>query len=313
LQPYHLKTRERTSSGLGRRRADFLLFSSLLTLSAVYAAPTIAASDGLDLLAHRAVYELTLIDSERDSGIDFASGLFIFEVTGASCTGWTMASDMILSIEGRSGNTIRTQTSYRAFEDGAGQVFTFQTNTETNEEEPISVTGAAEREPAGNLTIRRFAEEETTTAAMAETLFPNQLTEAVMRAALAEERLVFTSVFDGSHETGLAQPVTAIIGEAAAPTVLGPVRANADGDRQIDEDHADRPESWDDFPAPTRAWPVTLSYFDPVEPDSGPSFVVSYALDTNGVSDQLILDYGSFSLRGVLADFEAFRPSACVE
>lgn len=134
-----------------------------------------------------------------------------------------------------------------------------------------------------------------------------------MRAALAEEHLVFTSVFDGSHETGLAQPVTAIIGEAGAPTVVGPVRANADGDRQIDEDQGDRPESWGDFPAPTRAWPVTLSYFDPVEPDSGPSFVVSYSLDTNGVSDQLILDYGSFSLRGVLADFEAFRPSACVE
>jgi hypothetical protein len=63
-----------------------LLFSSLLALSGVFAAPSIAASDGLDLLAHRAVYELTLIDSERDSGIDFASGLFIFEVTGASCS-----------------------------------------------------------------------------------------------------------------------------------------------------------------------------------------------------------------------------------
>lgn len=272
-----------------------------------------AAMDSFDLLSHRAVYELTLLESERDSGIEFASGLFIFDVTGASCAGWTMASDMILSIEGRGGNGIRTQTSYRAFEDADGQVFTFQTNTETNDEAPVAVTGAAERDQEGGLTIRRFADEQMTTDAVAGTLFPNQLTESVMRAALADETLLFTSVFDGSHESGLAQPVTAIIGEAQAPTVVGPVRANASNDRETPEPATEARESWADFPAPTRAWPITLSYFEPEDQDAGPSFVVRYALDTNGVSDNLILDYGSFTLRGVLADFEAFRPSSCPE
>lgn len=307
MLPYHLNTATRTSSGHDQRLSSFLLGAGFLALAVGSATPA-QAMDTSDLLSHRAVYELSLINSERDSGIEHASGLFIFEVTGASCAGWTMASDMILSIEGRTGNTIRTQTSYRAFEDGAGQVFTFQTNTETNEEEPISVTGAAERAPEGELTIRRFAQEETTTAALAETLFPNQLTEAVMQAALDGEQLIFTSVFDGSHDAGLAQAVTAIIGEVGEPTVLTPIRANASN-----EDGTDERESWEDFPAPTRAWPVTLSYFDPVEPDSGPSFIVSYTLDTNGVSDQLTLDYGSFSLRGELADFEAFRSTPCPE
>ncbi len=303
----YLKTAAGTSRGYDKHLTAFLVGSGFLVLSGgvTTSAQTV---DPTELLSHRAVYELSLIDSERDSGIEHASGLFIFDVTGASCVGWTMASDMILSIEGRSGNTIRTQTSYRAFEDGAGQVFTFQTNTETNDEEPISVTGAAERAPTGDMTIRRFAQEETTTAALAETLFPNQLTETVMQAARDGERLVFTSVFDGSHETGLAQAVTAIIGEPIEPTVLAPIRANATTDRDV----TDR-ERWDDFPAPLRAWPVTLSYFDPVEADSGPSFVVSYSLDSNGISDQLVLDYGSFSLRGELADFEAFRSTPCSE
>jgi hypothetical protein len=307
LLSYHLKTTTRTSSGYNQLLSSFFLGAGILAL-AVGSATSTQAMDRADLLSHRAVYELSLINSQRDSGIEHATGLFIFEVTGASCAGWTMASDMILSIEGRTGNSIRTQTSYRAFEDGAGQVFTFQTNTETNEEEPISVTGAAERAPEGELSIRRFAQEETTTAARAETLFPNQLTEAVMQAALDGEGLIFTSVFDGSHETGLAQAVTAIIGEADEPTVLTPIRANASNENGTDEH-----ESWEDFPTPTRAWPVTLSYFDPVEPDSGPSFIVSYTLDTNGVSDQLILDYGSFSLRGELADFQAFRSTPCPE
>lgn len=307
MLPHHLKTATRTSSGYDQRRSSLLLGAGFLALAAG-SATSVQATHASDLLSHRAVYELSLINSERDSGIEHASGLFIFEVTGASCAGWTMASDMLLSIEGRTGNTIRTQTSYRAFEDGAGQVFTFQTNIETNEEESISVTGAAERAPEGELTIRRFAQEETTTAALSETLFPNQLTEAVMQAALDGEQLIFTSVFDGSHDTGLAQAVTAIIGEVGEPTVLTPIRANASN-----EDSMDERESWEDFPSPTRAWPVTLSYFDPVEPDSGPSFIVSYTLDTNGVSDQLVLDYGSFSLRGELADFEAFRSAPCPE
>lgn len=299
---YHLKTHAGTSRGI----AGGFLASMAIILAGTSFSPTIASASQFNPLSHRAVYELTLIDSERDSGIDNAGGLFIFEVTGSACAGWTMGSDMILSIQGRAGITIRTQTSYRAFEDGAGEVFTFQTNTETNGEEPIAVTGAAERQTEGDLTIRRFADDETTTQAIAETLFPNQLTEAILGAALEGERLMFSTVFDGSHESGLAQPVTAIIGDPEMPTVLSVLQAESE---EITEEGS--AEHWSDFAAPTRAWPVTLSYFDPQDPDSGPNFIVSYTLDTNGVSDQLVLDYGTFKLRGVLAGFEPFAPSSC--
>lgn len=259
-----------------------------------------------ELLSHRAVYDLNLVEAQNDSGIDFANGLFIFEVVGSSCAGWNMASDMILSLEGRGGGAVNTQTSYRAFEDGQGQVFTFQTNTETNEEEPVLVTGAAERAAAGELTIRRFAAEQTSTTAVEETLFPNQLTEAVLEAALAGDPLLFTSVFDGSHQSGQAQPATVIIGTPAMPTVVAPIGSATQA--AADEEG---PESWEDFPTPTRAWPVTLSYFDPEEADAGPSFIVSYTLDTNGVSDALLLDYGSFTLSGTLVDFMAYETQPC--
>ena len=102
---------------------------------------TASTSATSDLLPHRAVYELTLIDSARDSGIEDAAGLFIFEVDGSGCAGWTLESDMILSLQGRAGNTIRTQTSYRAFEDGQGNVFTFETSTETDNEVPVLSSG----------------------------------------------------------------------------------------------------------------------------------------------------------------------------
>ncbi len=293
---HHLNGRQVSSSA---KTALVPLFG--LTMVAALGASQAVASD---LVPHRAVYELSLLDAERNSGIAYASGLFVFEVTGGACEGWTLSSDMILSIEGGAGGAIRTQTSYRAFEDATGQIFTFQSNTETNDEEPISVTGAAEREASGSISIRRFADRETSTAAIAETVFPNQLTEAVLAAAQGGERIMFSTVFDGSHDTGLAQPVTAVIGEPTEATVLGPISIAS-------AQESEGEPVWEDYPSPTRAWPVKLSYFDPVDADAGPSFVVDFLLDTNGVSDQLVMDYGSFTLRGDLADFAPFRAEVC--
>ena len=299
---YHLTTHTGTSRGI----VHGFLAGTALALAGTGVSPALAEPSQFDPLSHRAVYELSLIESERDSGVEDAGGLYIFEVDGSVCAGWTLSSDMVLSIQGQAGGTIRTQTSYRAFEDGAGEVFTFQTNTETVGEDPIAVTGAAERQTEGGLAIRRFAEEETTTSAIAETLFPNQLTDTIMAAALAGERLVFSTVFDGSHQSGLAQSLTAIIGNPQTPTVLSPLQADSE---EIAEDGAT--ERLDDFPVPTQAWPVRLSYFDPLDPDSAPSFIVSYTLDTNGVADQLVLDYGAFTLRGVLAGFEPLPSPSC--
>lgn len=269
-----------------------------------------------DLLAHRAVYELTLEASERDSRIEDAAGLFVFQVTGSACAGWTIVSDIVLSLQDRAGGTIRTETQYRAFEDPQGEVFTFQTQTSTGAEDETLATGAAERQADGSVTIRRFESDELAANGAPGTLFPNQLTVAMLEAARAGESFVFATVFDGSHDAGLAQPATALIGSPVAPTVTSAAFANAAplNENAAEADHlAPEPERWTDFPPPSRAWPITLSYFDPLEPDSEPNFQVAYTLDTNGVSDGLVLDYGAFSLRGVLSDFTAFEPASCVE
>jgi hypothetical protein len=296
-QPSHLKMRAATSS------LALTVFCSL-----ALTAPLALASNG-ELLAHRAVYELSLDRADQDSGVQDASGLFVFQVTGSACSGWNVISDIVLTIEDSMGGALRTETQYRAFEDDAGEIFTFQTNTRTSDGEPESVAGAAERDADGNVTIRRFGMVQSTSEGSAETLFPNQLTHAILNAAADGQRLLFTNVFDGSHEAGLVQPTTAVIGPTQAPSVVALIGAQRSsiGEQPV----AERP--WEDFPVPMQAWPVRLSYFDPLEADSTPSFEVSYTLDSNGVSDDLRLDYGSFSLRGELAGFAAFLPTECTD
>lgn len=299
--PYHLNTHAVTSS----------LLAGVFSLSLVsLASPAVA-----DLLPHRAVYELALIDAERDSGIENASGLFVFQVAGSSCTGWTMNSSMALSIVNRAGNAVQTETDYQAFEAPAGDVFTYESNTQTSGEASSMVTGAAQRTDTGALSMRRLSDDEGVATAAAGTLFPNQLTLAVLEAAESQEPFFFSTVFDGSHSTGQAQALSAVIGERTSPSLVAPIRAESrlslhDEMEQLREDGL---ELWEDFDTPIAAWPVLLSYFDPLDPDSTPSFQVAYTLDSNGVSDDVMLHYSSFSLRGVLSDFTPFRPAACPE
>lgn len=296
---YHLNTPTVTSS----------LWTVVFSISLFSQVPDAAA----DLLPHRAVYELSLTSSQRDSGIESASGLFVFQVTGSSCAGWTMNSSMVLSVLSRTGNALRTETDYQAFEAPAGDIFTYESSTNTTGEAPSMVTGAALRNESGALSMRRLSEEEETANAAADTLFPNQLTAAVLEAAEAGEPLAFLSVFDGSHSAGWAQAVTAVIGEQVSPSLIAPIRARSrlNLEEELQQLQEDGLELWEDFESPVAAWPVLLSYFDPLEPDSTPSFQVAYTLDTNGVSDDVMLHYSSFSLRGVLSDFTPFRPSSC--
>lgn len=283
--------------------------------TALFAGALVAVASGTalpaaaqDLLAHRAVYELSLVRTDRDANVSDASGLFVFQVKGSACAGWTVVSDIALTIEDREGNAVRTTTQYRAFEDAAGDVFTFQTATSHGGGDEVLVTGAAERQQDGSVQVRRFGDEESRTQAPAGTLFPNQLTLAMLDAARAGEPFLFLTVFDGSHDAGLPQPASAFIGRPVAPSVVATIDANRSAIRdRLDEEG----DTWIDFPTPARAWPVRLSYFDPQKPDSPPDLQVSYTLDTNGVSDDLVLDYGVFALRGVLSDFTAFRPSPC--
>ena len=276
-----------------------------------------AAASGL--LPHRAVYDLSLASVDPNAGIAGAAGLFIFQTTGSACAGWHLESSLVLTLEGRGGGQQQTRSSYSAFEAPDGRLFTFETASETGGTSPERSLGEAmrqddrsvviegrhiEAEPGGDEALRTLS-----TLAPQETVFPSALTVRVLEAARAGKPIIFGTVFDGTHDNGLAQPFTATIGSGTQPGVSEPIRAR----RQTEGDRGDAHRGWDDFPAPSDAWPVTLRYFDPDAPDSGPSFTVSYVLDTNGVSQEVMLIYDAFSLGGTLSDFEAFRPEPCAD
>mgnify|MGYP003347112311 CR=1 FL=1 len=58
-------------------------------------------------------------------------------------------------------------------------------------------------------------------------------------------------------------------------------------------------------------WPVSVSYFDPTKADGSPNYVLGFDLYDNGVSGKLRIDYGSYTLNGVMSKFEALPQKPC--
>ena len=59
------------------------------------------------------------------------------------------------------------------------------------------------------------------------------------------------------------------------------------------------------------SWPVSIGYFDAKEGDLTPSYQIDFRLYENGVSRELLIDYGSFSVYGTLTALEYLKASEC--
>ena len=59
------------------------------------------------------------------------------------------------------------------------------------------------------------------------------------------------------------------------------------------------------------SWPVSIGYFEPKGGDLTPSYQIDFRLYANGVSRELLIDYGDFSIHGTLTSLEYLKPTEC--
>jgi hypothetical protein len=132
--------------------------------------------------------------------------------------------------------------------------------------------------------------------------FPMQHTTAILRAARSGTRLLAADLYDGSEGGQKHYATSALIGQPFAPgereasAVIGKASAAAlDG---------------------LSSWPVSIGYFSPAsaaseKKDDIPLYEISYRLHDNGVSSELLLDYGTYKLRGELRTLVFLDPGTC--
>ncbi|SON56014.1 hypothetical protein HDIA_2473 [Hartmannibacter diazotrophicus] len=248
-----------------------------------------AASAAVSLLPHRAVYDLSLADSNGQSGISSVRGRMVMEFSGGACEGYTTNFRFVLTLVDSESKDMLTDLRTTTFESPEGNAFSFLSQTYTNDVLTQEVKGAASKD-GGNVRIQLQSPADRTVDLAPAVVFPTQNLRDLISAAQAGENLLEAKIFDGVDDGDRASDTTAIIGAAKLASHDGPAARLAG----------------------MKHWPVSVSYFDPaVHDDKPPEYTVAFDLYANGVADDLMLDYGDFKLAGRMASLETLPKDAC--
>jgi hypothetical protein len=265
-------------------RATRLAFHSVLLPAIFSMAPAFAVPA---LQAHRAVYDLTLDKASDRSGITGISGRMVYEFNGSSCEGYTVKFRFVTQIATADGTKLTDQQT-TTFEDPEGKTFSFVTKSFSDQNLDKEVKGTATKETKG-LKVD-IDKPEKKNLELAATQFPTQHLVELIGKAEKGENFYETSLFDGSEDANKVMTTTVIVGKKAA------------GDKADPEAPALAKLAGDKY------WPVDIAYFDTTDKsgEEVPEYRISFKLHENGITRDLTMDYGEFTMTGKLVNLSLF-------
>ena len=254
------------------------------------AAAPLAPLTARSLASHRGIYSLTLDRARENSGIVEASGAMLYELSDV-CESWTTRQRFSLTLRNRDGTELETGSDYATLESMDGKTLRFSLTQMTQGATSTRVAGQAELNADGS-GVARYSEPEAKEVPIPPgTLLPNNHTIAALNAARAGQRLLVAPLFDGTSADG-AQESTTVLTPWQGPTPMPelPSLATLGSSR------------------------MRIAFFEPDADQAGgartPSYEVSLRYFENGVSDELIMDFGDFTVRGKLMKLED-APGGC--
>lgn len=256
-------------------------------------APAVAQTTSEPVLGpHRAVYDLRLDGRRPARGIDGARGRILFETSGNRCEGFTTTFRQVVELT-VNGNPVTMDVRTAHFEEGDGTGFRFTSRSTENGTPRAETDGSARRTgSAVQIAVRRPREVEAQIDGT--TIFPTEHLRRLVVAARAGQSILEVKVYDGAETGEKVYNATAVIGRRIAPGT--PAADEASRDPKL---------------ADLARWPVTISYFEEGRDSPTPVYSIAFELYENGVSRQLVIDYGEFSLQGTLTKLEWQPETAC--
>ncbi|TPJ31739.1 MULTISPECIES: cell envelope integrity EipB family protein [unclassified Mesorhizobium] len=254
-------------------------FSAMLPMAPALAVPA--------LQAHRAVYDLTLNKASDRSGITGITGRMVYEFNGSACEGYTVKFRFVTQIATAEGTKLTDQQT-TTFEDAEGKTFSFVTKSFTDQNLDKEVKGTATREQKG-LKVE-IDKPEKNSLELAATQFPTQHLVELIGKAEKGENFYQTNLFDGSEDANKVMTTTVIVGK------------KTDVQKSDPEAPALAKLATDKY------WPVDIAYFDDTDNkgEEVPEYRISFKLHENGITRDLVMDYGEFSMTGKLVNLSLF-------
>ena len=272
-------------------------FSRLILPVTLLALPLGSVSaDARALIPHRAVYDLALENASDRSGITGMSGRMVYEFNSSACDGYTVTFRFVTKIDTPDVSRVTDQQT-TTYEDGDGKNFTFVTRSFVDQALDKELKGSARL--AQNATQVALEKPEPQKLSLETTQFPTQHLLELLAKARAGETFYETTIYDGSEDGDKVMTTTVVIGRGAPAKTNDP------------EAKAIAPIAKDSF------WPVDIAYFDlsdnQADGEELPSYRISFKLHESGVTRDLLMDYGDFSMTGTLVDLSMFDPVDCAK
>ena len=271
-----------------------------LALAIAFCAPfaaTAAEARAGALVPHRAVYDLALDNASERSGITGIAGRMVYEFGGSACDGYTVTFRFVTRIDTDEVSRLTDQQT-TTYEDGEGRNFSFVTRSFVDEALDSELKGSARLGDDGTaVSIEKPKEQR---LKLESTRFPTHHLMELLAKARAGETFYETTLFDGSEDADKVMTTTVVIGREAKAKASDPeLKALASLGK-------------DAF------WPVDMAYFDLSEAGADgeelPAYRISFKLYENGVTRDLVMDYGDFSMTGTLVDLSLFdAPESCTQ
>jgi len=280
----------------GLRLALMLLAAPGLVGTPADRAQAFAGKESNKLVAHRAIYEMTLDDARSASGITGIDGRMVFEFTGSECDGYSLNMRMVTQMTDTQGQTNLTDLRSSTWEQGDGQKFRFQSAQYLNDKLGDITMGRAVREsPKEAVKVKLSQPSAAELDLSGPLLFPTQHSFALIAAARTGQGLFQARVYDGSEKGQKVYDTTAFIGTEVQPG-SDPKLEQVAKDKGLGE---------------LASWPVSIGYFEAKGGDLTPSYQIDFRLYENGVSRDLLIDYGDFSIHGTLTSLEYLKATEC--
>lgn len=258
----------------------------ILPVCLIAGASAAQAGPPIELAQYRAVYDMALQGGD-ELAIRALAGRLVIEITGSTCKGYTSTVRFVTQVEDPDGGREITDTRTTSFEGPDGESFNFSNETYADNRLVEESAGTAER-GSDAITLVLTKPEDKTLELDDGVVFPTEQMTRTIAAAERGERFLQLDVFDGGEEGETVYQTATVIGASADVPDMG------DAIVFDDAGLADTPH-----------WPLTVSYFDKAASgDATPSYVMSMVLYRNGISRNLVIDYGDFSLVGTVEHLE---------
>lgn len=266
------------------------------SLSVLLSTTSLGFAAGFEILKpHRAVYDVKLENAEERSGIKGMKGRIVYEVQGNECDGISIRYRFVTTIStGRDDFTTDQQTA--TYESPDGKEFSFETKSFVNDQADQKISGNASVENDG-ITVNLNGDEPRELN-IGEGVFTTSHLVDILNAAAKGNQFLTHNVFDGSGDADKMLNSASVIGK---PKVVEKALEGED------------PKVLDVLNS-KKAWPVTMSYFDQKQDNTGealPIYEASFLLYGDGVTRQLNMKYPDYELQAALTKVEYFDAAAC--